>query len=202
MLAEIQSGVRVPPAVKHPLGFICVKLYRGGGGWGLCLHIWESPAASPTLTTTPIHAHSWDLSSQVVCGRLENVEIRVADGLPEPTHRVLEVTSTGDTDVIHPTPRLVRWTRAGSAHVSAGENYRLPAGTFHLSRPSAAGPTATVLLATYRNTSPELALGRLDSRDHTVARQSCGPADLRAIADTTIREIVDHPPGGAGGMFT
>lgn len=189
LLAEIRTGSRDPPAIRHPLGFTCIQLYRSTG-WGLCIHIWKSAAAPHTLTTTPIHSHSWDLSSQVLCGRLENLEICVADGSQSPTHRVLEITSAGSTDLIHPTQRLVCWTHSESVYIGAGENYSLPAGTFHVSRPSAVGLTATVLLAEDRYASPELALGRLDSYDHEVTRQICAPRDLQLIADVTLRDLI------------
>jgi hypothetical protein len=189
VLAEICTGSRVPRAIMHPLGFTCIQLYRGTE-WGLCLHIWRSLAAQqPALTTTAVHAHSWDLSSQVVCGQLENVEINVVDGSASPTHRVLEITTHDGKDIIRPTQRLVCRGLAESVHVGVGQTYYLPAGTFHLSRPSAAGLTATVLLASYRSASPELALGRLDFRDQMVVRQACPPADLRHIAEITSRDI-------------
>src|ERR1700742_1295635 len=73
VLAEICAGTRVPPVIEHPLGFICVQLYRGDG-WGLCLHIWTPRETPVALTTSPVHSHSWDLSSQVICGLLENVQ--------------------------------------------------------------------------------------------------------------------------------
>lgn len=193
MLAEIRSGFRIPAAIRHPLGFICVKLYRSTK-WGLCMHIWDSPLTPPNLITTSIHAHSWDLFSQVVCGWLENIEVCVVDGSPLPTHRVLKITSTSDADLVHATQRLVCWTRNESTHVEAGRNYTLTAGTFHVSRPSTAGLTATLLLAENRGSAPELALGRLDCCDHIVVRQSYPFHDLQHIADVTLRNLVADRP--------
>ena len=158
------------------------------------MHIWESSGTSSTLTTTSIHSHSWDLFSQVVCGQLKNIKICVTDGSPFPTHRVLEITSADGTDLIHATQRLVNWRHGESVHIVAGQNYKLPAGMFHVSRPSATGLTATVLLAEYRYTSPELALGRLDWCDRAVARQVCPPKDLRLMADATLRELTGDSP--------
>jgi hypothetical protein len=169
-------------------GFTCLQLYRSRS-WGLCLHVWTSAEPSPTLVTSLIHSHSWDLSSQVLCGRLENIEIRVEDGPPSPTHRVVEITSVQGTDVLHPTQRLVCCIAAESVRIGAGENYALPAGTFHLSKPSAAGLTATVLLAEYRHRSPELALGRLDARDRRIVRQAWPPEDVRRMAVAALRDL-------------
>lgn len=188
MLTDIEVGARFVPAVRHPLGFVCVHLYRGAD-WGLCLHIWESADIPIGLTTTPIHAHSWDLDSQVVCGWLENIEIRVTEGGQPPTHRVMAIISAGGTDLIQPTRRVVSWTRARSVRIGAGDTYRLLAGTFHVSNPSPVGITATVLLAQYRSGLPELALGRPDSREHLVARQACPPSQLRVLASATLRQL-------------
>lgn len=207
MLAEIHSGARVPPAVRHPLGFTCVQLYRSTA-WGLCMHVWESGQAPITLTTSPIHSHSWDLSSQVFCGQLENIEVQVRDSPSSPTHRILEITSSGGTDRINPTDRLVCRTHAESVWIEAGENYTLPAGTFHMSRPGADGLTATIVLAENRDASPELVLGRLDSQHHVVARWHNSVADLRQMARAALRDLpaqttgrplqcYSEPPGGA-----
>jgi hypothetical protein len=195
VLAEIRNGFRGPPAIRHPLGFTCLQLYRSTT-WGLCMHIWESSEISPLLTTTPIHSHSWDLFSQVVCGQLENIKICVTDGSPFPTHRILEITSADGADLIHATQRLVNWTQSESVHVGVGQNYELPAGTFHMSRPCATGLTATVLLAEYRHPSPELALGRLDYCDRVVARTVRRPRDLRLMADAALRELTEDSAGG------
>ena len=187
-LTEICTGSRVPPAVKHPLGFLCVQLYRSAG-WGLCMHIWGSRQTPSTLTTSAIHSHSWDLSSQVICGRLENLEIRVMNEASAPTHRVMEITSAGGCDVLRPTRRLVSCASNVSSRIGAGESYSLPAGAFHASKPIAAGLTVTVLLAEDRRTSPDLALGRLDARCHVVRRRACPVSDLRSIAGVTLRDL-------------
>jgi hypothetical protein len=202
MLAEIRAGSRVPHAIMHPLGFTCINLYRSAN-WGLCMHIWRSQEIPPDLITTPIHSHSWDLSSQVVCGRLENIEVQVVDDSPSPTHRVVEITSSGDTDLIRPTPRLVHCALTESVHIEAGENYCLPAGAFHVSRSRAVGLTATLLLARYGQAAPELALGSLDSCDRVIKRQACSPEDLRLIADVTLRDLTaahaaERPPPSDG----
>lgn len=194
LLAAIRDDPRIPSAITHPLGFTCVQLYRASA-WGLCMHIWESAETSPILTTTPIHSHSWDLFSQVVCGELENTEIYVTDGSPFPTNRVLEITSADDTDLIHATQRLVSWADGESVRIGVGQSYELPAGKFHVSRPSPAGLTATVLLAEYRSSLPELALGRLDYCDRVVTRQALPAKDLRVIVDAVLHELTDDLRG-------
>jgi hypothetical protein len=162
------------------------------------MHIWRSLETSADLTTSPIHSHSWDLSSQVIFGRLENIEVRVIDGASPPTHRVLEITNADDCDFIRPTRRLVSYANNASAYIEVQENYSLAAGMFHVSRPNATGSTVTVLLAEDRYKSPELALGRLDSSGHAIRRRACPASDLRSIAGTTVHDITNCSPNEAG----
>lgn len=187
LLSRIRTGGEVPPAVRHPLGFTCVRLYRTEG-WGLCLHIWPKDQTSARLTTSPVHSHSWDLFSEVIRGQLENAVVAVTENQRSPTYRVMEITSEHDTDTIRPTPRLVSCRRAASMRVRAGERYRLPAGTFHLSRARSGGPTVTVLLAEDRYQAPEFALGWLGTAGHSVRRRRCLPGDLRHMASIATRE--------------
>jgi hypothetical protein len=189
LLAAIREGLCFPPAIRHPLGFTCIQLYRNTT-WGLCMHVWDG--ARRSQAAGPIHSHSWELSSQVVCGRLENIKVGVSDGCPFPTHRVLEITSTHRTDLVHATRRLVTRTESESVHIRAGENYQLPADTFHVSRPTGVGLTATVLLAKYRRGNPELALGRLDSEDQIVTRQACRAADVKLLAEVMLNELTGN----------
>lgn len=197
VLAEIHTASRVPLAIEHPLGFICVQLYRSVA-WGLCMHIWRAPEPSATLTTSPVHSHSWDLSSQVICGRLENIEICVLDGSPAPTHRVMEITSANGCDFVRPTRRLVSCANKVSMYIGAGQSYTLPAGIFHVSRPSAANLTVTVLLAEDRFASPELALGRPDLSGHVIRRRACPAGDLQSLAGITLRNLESRLRGGTG----
>lgn len=187
MLGRIRAGSEVPSAVRHPLGFTCVQMYRGEG-WGLCIHIWPKSATAPELTTSPVHSHSWDLFSEVIRGQLENAVVAVTDDPLSPTHRVMEITSAHGADTIRPTPRLVSCRCAAPVRVQAGERYRLPAGTFHLSMPRADGPTVTVLLAEDRYQAPEFALGWPDTTSHSVRRRRCLPGDLRRMASIAMRE--------------
>ncbi|MGH3828479.1 MAG: hypothetical protein ACRDQX_15110, partial [Pseudonocardiaceae bacterium] len=53
--------------VRHPLGFVCFPLERTGDA-GVCVHVWSDSLARANLTTSTIHAHSWDLISYVLYG--------------------------------------------------------------------------------------------------------------------------------------
>lgn len=188
ILRDIRDGRRILPAIKHPLGFTCIQLYRNIK-WGLCIHIWQPGMVENDLTTGLIHCHSWDLCSQVICGKLQNIEVRVIDERCTPTNQILEITSACGTDLVRATRKLVCWASRKSAQIAAGGNYTLPAGAFHVSRPSAVGLTATILLAEYGDSPSELVLGELDGGDRVVERQVCEPGDLQLVADAALNDL-------------
>lgn len=189
LLDELHSGHRELRAMQHPLGFVCVQVYRAPE-WGLCLHIWEQTRTPHAFAALSVHSHTWDLVSHIVCGQLENGELDVTDAdRRKASHRVMEITSIGDWDFVRSTDRLVRSRPVAVSELEIGEVYRLPAGIFHTSRPLAAGVTATVVLADNRLSHPELALGGLDAADQTVKRVKCEPIRLRRLIGATIDEI-------------
>src|SRR5690348_16595774 len=101
MIREVAEGHRNLTAVRHPLGFLCFPVRRHDGD-GVCVHLW-TPGVAHTLTTSPMHAHSWDLISYVLYGSLRNQRISVTDALASPTHRIFEVHSRGDVDELRAT---------------------------------------------------------------------------------------------------
>ena len=105
MAAYIARGRCDLTAVLHPLGFLCIPAQRSGEH-GICVHVW-TPALQPTITTSQVHSHSWDLTSYVLYGTLFNQRIRVAEAGAAATHRIFEVRSRGDRDELHATTRLV-----------------------------------------------------------------------------------------------
>lgn len=185
MLREIASGNADMTAVRHPLGFLCFPAQRLGEQ-GVCVHLWTS-AAQQALTTSPMHAHSWDLTSYVLYGSLRNQHIGVTDTPSNPTHRVFEVLSRGDVDELHATARLVTCRPAGDRGYRAGEVYVLPAGEFHATVPDDEQDVATVVLSRSRAQAADLALGPVHMHSHTVSRSRCGTAETsraaRLIAD-------------------
>lgn len=127
-LTEVATGVRALRAVRHPLGFLCLPLLREGLR-GICVHLF-APEYVAEPDTAPWHAHSWELRSHVLYGRVANLPVRVSGTGDEPTHRIFEVRSgPGGVDEIVPTPVLVRG-EPGHAHISGpGETYTLTAGS-------------------------------------------------------------------------
>ncbi|GAA3048141.1 hypothetical protein [Actinokineospora globicatena] len=189
-LAGVVSGDRAVAAVRHPLGFVCVPVYRGGDD-GVCVHLWEPARTLAPPTTSPTHCHSWDLLSWVLVGGLLNQAIRVEESAA-PTHRVFQVRSDAEGDTIEATDRLVRAHVAATTEHRAGESYTLTAGIFHETViPDSERVVATVALGSSRPGAADLSLGGLHTADHRVVRQQCSRAETIAVATTVLAAIAD-----------
>ncbi|MFG2072821.1 hypothetical protein [Nonomuraea maritima] len=175
------------PAVRHPLGFVCLPLERDGGD-GVCIHLWSDSLAHAESTTSQIHCHSWDLVSHVLYGQMRNVHVAVTDAGPEATHRVFEVVSGADGDRISPTHRTVRHATELIEVFGPGDTYTLSAGRFHSSVVPEGGEAATIALGRGRPGSRDLSLGPLDGAPHHVSRQ---PLDAEEAA-AAVRLITAH----------
>src|SRR5262249_20103081 len=159
----------------HPLGFLCLPLHRDGVQ-GVCVHIWSASLKPAEATTSQVHAHSWDLTSYVLYGRVGNTLLHVVDDSAAGTHRVFEIHSHGDIDEVRATARRVRYWTARHEAADPGGTYRLSAGRFHASIVEDGSEAATVALGQTR-TALDLSLGQLDTPTHWVARLRCGPKE-------------------------
>lgn len=190
-LEQIASGARELRAVRHPLGFLCLPLLRDGPR-GVCVHLFEAgDRADPDAS--PMHAHSWELRSRVLYGRLANVPVRtrvVAEGEEGATHRVFEVWSGSDgVDEIRPTPVRVR-SEPGPARISSGgEVYTLAAGEFHATVLDGAAPAATLVHGLSIPGQADLSLGPLDGRARRTTRRLCDSAQTVRSVHTALRRI-------------
>jgi hypothetical protein len=190
ILGNVADGRHRLRAVVHPLGFTCLPVVREGGD-GVCVHVWESARSPGRLTTSPVHAHSWDLVSYVLAGQLRNELFAVSDApATDPAaRRVLEVRSRGDTDDIIATSRLVTSARHDSELAARGDIYTVPAGTFHSSAATGAEVTVTVALGRAVSGALDLSLGDPDTRTHRVRRIRLGEEDTRALARVVIERL-------------
>ncbi|MEV4739040.1 hypothetical protein [Streptomyces sp. NPDC049555] len=208
-LTEIAAGRRSLRAVRHPLGFLCLPVEREADR-GVCVHVFDDDArrAAPALTTSPVHAHSWDLASCVLYGEVGNVRALVREDAHDPTHRLYEVHSTApaavgapawnDTpavDEIRPTTRLVRCTSDPQETSTAGEVYRLAAGQFHATVVPDGTRAATLLLGRTRPGGADLTVGPVHGTTHRVVRQTCDAATTARTARTVLRRIHGHHGG-------
>ncbi|WP_214411103.1 hypothetical protein [Sphaerisporangium fuscum] len=180
LLDDIAAGRSPIKAVRHPLGFVCLPVERGGEN-GVCVHLWSGELRRAGRTTSDVHCHSWDLVSYILYGQVRN-EIATVDDDGAATHRVLEVVSAGDVDSISPTGRLVRYIGGVSGTYGAGEVYSLPAGVFHRSVIPEGTETATIALGSGRAGASDLSLGPLDTRPHRVTRQRCDDEETARAA--------------------
>lgn len=205
LLSGLASGASRFPAVRHPLGFVCYPVERDGPD-GVCLHIWDphgDTGAAPDLTTSEVHAHSWDLLSLVLYGTVRNTVFDAAPADPtEPhtpsdhsqpygrTHRLCEVDSAGGTDRIRVTDQFVQLrTRCSELH-RTGSVYALPAGVFHTS--VVRDVAATVALGHEVPEAVDLSIAPVHTRTHDVHRTACSAAE----AEDTARQAVALLRGG------
>lgn len=193
VLTEVVEGRRELRGVRHPLGFLCLPLYRDGAQ-GVCVHIWSASLKPAEATTSQVHSHSWDLTSYVLYGRVGNTLLRVVDDPTAGTHRVFEIHSHGDLDEIRATPRRVRYSTARYEAVGPGGTYRLSAGRFHASVVADGSEAATVALGRAR-TALDLSLGPLDTPTHWVARLRLGPEETAESAKMVLTRLADQPVG-------
>ncbi|WP_374772907.1 hypothetical protein OG756_06965 [Streptomyces sp. NBC_01310] len=190
-LEEIASGERELHAVRHPLGFLCLPLLREGRR-GICVHLFDvAHRADPDAS--PMHAHSWELRSRVLYGRVANLPVAtsvVHDGEEGATHRVFEVCSGSDgVDEIRPTSLLVR-SEPGPAHVSSGgETYTVAAGEFHATALDGVEPAATLVHGLSIPGQVDLSLGPLDGRPRRTTRRLCDTAQTVRSVHTVLRRI-------------
>ncbi|GAA4627241.1 hypothetical protein GCM10023196_038650 [Actinoallomurus vinaceus] len=166
-------------AVRHPLGFLCVPVLRSADV-GVCIHLWTDTVRCPPLTTSPVHAHSWNLTSFVLFGQVRNHLFRVEDAADHPTHRVLAVYTDGLVDELQPTRRLVTCEEATRQVIESDRTYLLSAGRFHAT--SVRGPAATIVVADIQRSTPEYALGHLGLGRHQVRRRRCAARELLLAA--------------------
>ncbi|MFG2177650.1 hypothetical protein ACGFLS_02835 [Streptomyces abikoensis] len=211
VLEEVASGRRALRAVRHPLGFLCLPVRREGDR-GVCVHVFgdhvfgdapPGPPARPAIS--PVHAHSWDLTSCVLYGEVGNLRVRVRDEPDRPTHRLFEVRSTAAgpgpaggpcdapaVDEIRPTPRLVSCAPGPEETGVAGGIYRLPAGEFHTTVVPPGTVAATLLLGRSLPGHRDLTLGPVHGPAHRVVRQTCDAAQTARTARTVLRRIDGH----------
>src|SRR6266545_8040326 len=189
LVQEIAAGRARFPAVRHPLGFIYAPLFREWP-WTLRLHIWLHDAPRPQLTTSPIHDHTWQLTSFVVCGELENRVIQV-DDVVDPTHRIFEIRGAGSDDFLRPTERLVSFRCSSAERVKQGCRYVMAARQFHFTEVAGDVTTATIVLAERQTTTPERSLGPLDMPKHHMTRAHCSSDEFAEAAQMVLGALAE-----------
>lgn len=185
------GGPRVP-AVRHPLGFLCLPVERSGG-LGVCLHLWTPEVRPAPSTTSAVHCHSWDLLSFVLYGTVRNVRMDVQEAAGEAAggaaRQVFEVVSEGDVDELRATGRAVRCSPRRSTAHRTGESYTLPAGVFHSTLIEDGMDAATIALGRQIPGGGDLSLGPLGTPTHSVRRSRSDFADTVRALRRSVRRI-------------
>lgn len=164
------------PAVRHPLDFICLPLYRCGEK-GLCLHVWEEGGE---VVSPVVHAHSWDLWSYVWCGTILNQVMAVNDESESPEYRLYKAENVDGVDVIRATGSLVACTPEAPQEIQAGQIYRMASGVFH--RSGHRGLTATIVLGEHHEGRDNLVLGPVNGEPRNeLPREACSPQEIRDL---------------------
>ncbi|TDD27616.1 hypothetical protein E1287_34165 [Actinomadura sp. KC06] len=197
VLDDVAAGRSPVPALRHPLGFVCLPVERDGD-FGVCLHIWTPEVRPAPSTTSLVHCHSWDLLSFVLYGTVRNVrmDIRTNTGEEpaEATQQIFEVVSQGDVDELRATGRAVQYSPGRSSAHRTGESYTLPAGVFHTTLIEDGKEAATVALGRQTPGSGDLSLGPLDTPTHRVHRSRSDHADtVRALRRSARSIAAAHP---------
>ncbi len=194
-LEDVTSGRSELRAIHHPLGFFCLPVLRDGDE-GVCVHVFEPGASDPVeLTTSPVHCHSWELTSFVLYGEVGNLRSRVSQDAVQPTHRVFQVDSSpSGVDEIRPTSRLVRCEPGPEETSARGQVYRLPAGAFHSTVVPKGSAAATLVLGRSLPRHTDLSLGPVNGTGHRVVRHTCDAAQTARTARSALRRIHGHHP--------
>ncbi|GAB3865023.1 hypothetical protein GCM10029963_76400 [Micromonospora andamanensis] len=175
-------------AIYHPLGFIYVPMLKDDSGM-LRLHLWLDGGTPEDITTSPYHMHTWNLTSYVHCGSLENQMIKTdADG-PLGPYRVFEIVGDRQRGELRATSEEV-YARIDSVEkVTAGHVYHIPAGQYHTTINTSQGDLVTVAYVQKVPGTMERNLGPLDTPTHVVERQPCPPEDVARAARTVLARL-------------
>ncbi len=192
VLAEILGGLAAGappvPAVRHPLGFLCLPVERSGD-LGVCLHIWTPEVRPAPSTTSPVHCHSWELLSFVLYGTVRNVRVDVEEAAGRAPQQVFEVVSHGDVDELRATGRAVNCLPGRSTAHRTGESYTLPAGVFHSTLIEGGSDAATVALGRQTPGGGDRSLGPFDTPTHRVHRSRSDHTDTERALRRSARKI-------------
>ncbi|TDB91717.1 hypothetical protein E1264_01025 [Actinomadura sp. KC216] len=201
VLDDVAAGRSPVPALRHPLGFVCLPVEREGD-FGVCLHIWTPEVSPAPSTTSLVHCHSWDLLSFVLYGTVRNVRMDIranagAESQGDATQQIFEVVSQGDVDELRATGRAVRYAPGRSSAHRTGESYTLPAGVFHTTLIEDGKEAATVALGRQTPGGGDLSLGPLDTPTHRVHRARSDHADTVRALRRSARSIASAHPSRA-----
>ena len=125
----------------HPNGFIQYDLPAAGR-----LHIWHPDLPMAQIIHTPIHDHTFDFTSRIVCGKLTHVVFNFYEKMMGEYHLHRAVVTEGEDTLLKPLAILGDMVEAETYTFHYGQQYSFSAGRFHLSKGD--GLTATIMTKT------------------------------------------------------
>jgi hypothetical protein len=140
----------------HPLGFASCVLGTSDLGVKFRVHYWPPYERRTKNPDWPIHTHSYDLSSLVLQGQIEDIQYEVSE---EGEDFLYAVSYSGEDSEIKKTSRRVRVISQSSFERISGDQYSVDRGVFHQSKVKFDKEAITfVALSNWSNEAP-LVLG-------------------------------------------
>ncbi len=170
----------------HPTGFVVLRLHSDAAG-DLRLHVWPSAARRYGDPRWPIHDHTWNLSSEVLCGTVTSRDYTVTDDPNgEACLYAVDYASARDSALIR-SERFVRVVPTPPRTLRPTEPYEVAAGDFHASEVDP-GDLAATLVATRLTDRPHpWVVGPSDGPATVpVERPVATPAEVHALLDAVL----------------
>lgn len=176
----------------HPNGFVQFDLSEE-----LRLHVWHHEIPRQK-TNTPIHDHTFDMTSEVLNGRMVNINYEI---MTEPLSRfVIHVPENGK---LTPTEQQVGIDKNSVDVIWYGEEYSVPEGSFHESIAPHSAVTLIHMSPTQRSIPPRVLVPRTQKPDNSFDRYDAMTEDVWGIVrDVMSRNILTiakvamkHPEG-------
>ena len=138
------ANVCASSAQWHVLGFIHINLVSAGRET-LRLHLWRHVLGTESLWS--IHNHSYELTSLVVAGCLQDRRFSVVPD-PEALNQLYEVRYRENGSERIKLDRRIRCMEVGHYERETDETYGIPLGVFHSSLLTADCPAAVTIVQT------------------------------------------------------
>lgn len=175
-------------AVCHPLGFLCLELFRDATR-SVRLHLWCRVPEGPEI----VHSHDFDMSSVVVAGSLINSVYELAAGAGVIPLLDIEYTDAGE--VLKPSGAQVGCRCVASQTLYPCQTYRVRAGQFHSVRPRGRLPAATFVSTRRVASCIGQVLAYAGMNEATAARSSCSREEKLAALHLLMEGAPDFVAG-------
>ena len=142
----------------HPLGFVSCVIRSEKNSFITRIHYWPKFERRTKNPDWPIHTHVYDLSSQILDGRVRDIQYRLKDGAD---YAIYSVCYSGENSALNFTNEHTSIEKVIDAVHEAGEEYTVAIGSFHQTRvPFDESAVSLVVLSNFVNFTP-LVLGTL-----------------------------------------